>query len=114
MIPVTTNLDDIYSGDKFKPIEFVITINTIALDLTGCSVRMQFRKNLSSITAPAFEFSTANGRIDISSGTIKTVFIPALEIDGGSYVYDLEVTTTAGEVTTYLRGSIKIIEDITR
>jgi hypothetical protein len=114
MIPVTTNLDDIYSGDKFKPIEFVITINAIPLNLTGSSVKMQLRKNITSLDAPAFEFSTANGRIDISSGTIKTVFIPALEIEGGIYRYDLEVTTSTGEVSTYLKGSIKVIEDITR
>ena len=114
MIPVTTNLDDIYSGDRFKPIEFVIDVNGVPLDLTGCTVRMQFRKNVNSNNNPDYEFSTDEGNIDISSGTIKTVFIPKLEIDGGLYSYDLEVTTSTGEVTTYVRGSIKVIEDISK
>lgn len=88
------------------------------INLSGYSAKMQVRERLRDSDV-VLECSTANGRITLggSAGTITVVAQDEVtttlpEMPKG--VYDLELTSSGGEVTRLLRGSVEIIGEVTR
>lgn len=88
-----------------------------ALNLTGYSVRMQIRREVDSALL-ILELSTSNGRVTITplTGTID-MYIAATDTAAFYFrtaVYDLELIGPDGEVTRLLRGTVQLIEEVTR
>ena len=100
-------------GDTWSGIsEISISKDDIPLVLTGASVLMQFRKDVDSPVT--LELSTDNGGIvitDAPNGKIRVVETLIL-MQYGTYQYDLQVTLVDGFVKTYLKGTWKIVADI--
>jgi hypothetical protein len=100
-------------GDTWVGINSIsLSKDGIPLNLTNASVLMQFRKNVDS--SVALELSTNNGGIVILNALNGVIRIPSALIDMqyGTYQYDLQVTFADGFVKTYLKGSWSIVADI--
>lgn len=94
-------------GDYFER-EFIF--NT--LNLTGKSAKCQVRNEAGS--AIIFEFTTSNSRIVISGTSLKLVCgSDQFTIDPGIYVYDIQVYTSASDVSTLIEGTFEVIDEIT-
>ena len=82
------------------------------LILTGYTVAGQLRKTYDSATFTAFTSIVANastGRISISLTSVQTGALNA-----GRYVYDVEITDSAGIITRVVEGQVEITAGVTR
>ena len=98
-----------------------------ALPLAGYSARMQVRKRVTD-PVPVLDLSTETGgiTIDAEAGVIAISLPPdqtkALPVacDHGvfpateNYVYDLEIRSAQGSVTTLVMGNFSVIAEVTR
>tara|TARA_Y100001937_G_scaffold38361_1_gene54559 strand:- start:299 stop:631 length:333 start_codon:yes stop_codon:yes gene_type:complete len=83
-----------------------------ALDLTGYTIAAQIRKTYGSSNVTAV-FTTshngANGQVTMSLPDATTT-----SIDSGRYVYDLMITSGAGEKTRVIEGQATVTPGVTR
>lgn len=99
-------------GSTFKADIDVTDADGDALNLAGYTVAGQLRKNYSSSTSTDFTASvtsTTNGTIRISLSATQTNGLKA-----GRYVYDVEITSSTGEVTRVLEGQVEVTPGVTR
>jgi hypothetical protein len=108
--PANLNLPEHYRGDTFEPIDFLIADADVPT-LAGCSVKMDFRKVDKSLVD---SFSTANGKLEIVLPQTVRMLQGNWTAPSGEFTYDLQVTTAAGKVYTYVKGKWKIVEDVTK
>ena len=109
-------------GDTFGEVSFTITSKSpttlvvAPIDLTGALVRIQFKKDKRS-QCPALELnSLAGGGITITTPLEGKFRIDkrVIDIEAGTYEYDVEITLANGEVHTYVEGTLTILQDVTR
>lgn len=79
--------------------------------LSGYTVAAQMRKNYASSTAYDFTatISVGNAEIEIKMANTLTSII-----EPGRYLYDVEITSPAGEVTRVVEGIVTVTPGITR
>jgi hypothetical protein len=109
------NFQDHKKGDTFKGITFRITKNGETLDLTNATIKMSLKKDKSSIVS-VLDLSTINTKIIILTPATSGAFqIPPqiISVPAATYYYDIQLTLASGEVSTYIEGSWKILQDIT-
>jgi hypothetical protein len=104
-----------YQGADFDR-TFTITQSGTALNLTGYSSAMQVREAADS-TATLLSLTAGSGiTLGGTAGTI-TVAITSTQssaIPAGSFAYDLEITSGAGQVTRLLQGGFTVSGNVTR
>ena len=108
-------------GDRWA---FEVTITQAdgsAMDLTDYAARGQIKKSLSD-AAPVASFvcvisAPATGKVAVSLSAETTRAIQAASADytKNKYIYDIEVykPLDLSEVTTYLRGNLYVIPEVT-
>jgi len=102
-------------GDTFEEVNFQMLVNSLSLNLTGCTLRMQLRKEYGGIVYLSLT-SIANAGITITtpaSGLFK-INKQIINIDAGNYIYDIELDKADGTVKTYISGNFLITNDVTR
>lgn len=90
----------------------VTDANGDAVNLTGYTIAGQIRKSYSSSTAVSFTAAVTNvstGEVTISLSSSQTNAMKA-----GRYLYDVEMTSSAGVVTRVLEGQIEVMAGVTR
>lgn len=108
-------------GDRWA---FEITItqaNGNPMDLTNYAARGQIKKTLTDVTPVASLVCTisapATGKVavSLSAETTKTIQAAAADYTKNKYLYDIEVYKPLDltEVTTYLRGNLYVIPEVT-
>ena len=104
---------EVYNNDTYNGCLVEVIVNTVPLNLTGASIKMQVRKIREN--APVIEIDTdagititdaANGKFQIDE-QVFTVETP------GTFLYDIEITLLDGTVKTYVKGNFVITGDIT-
>ena len=109
-------LRDTFAGAQFALSELQPDgITYTAVNLTGCTVLIQFRK--SHNTAVVMEWSTADASITIPNPLTGVILMKGREINipvAGEYVYDVELTYANGTVETLFQDSWEIRNDISR
>jgi|TARA_R110000822_G_scaffold152112_8_gene291343 hypothetical protein len=112
MIPAIYNYPPHYRGDTLDSFTINLSTDGTPTNLEGVTLRAQYRKPFNGATVR--EISIGAG-ITVSSPASGTVIIDKFvcNFDPGSYVWDLEFTLTNGDIKTYLRGTINIINDRT-
>ena len=95
---------------------FTITQSSVALNLTGYTSAMQVR---TAADSTAYLVSLTNGTGITLGGTAGTITVALTSaqssaISAGSYAYDLEITSGAGEVTRLLQGAFNVQGNVTR
>jgi len=102
-------------GDTFEAVNFQMIVNSVALNLTGCTLRMQLRKEYGGVIFLALT-SVANAGITITnpSSGIFAINRQIINLDAFNYIYDIELIKADGTVKTYVSGNFSITNDVTR
>jgi hypothetical protein len=116
-----------YANADFKPAQYNIQIwkndtwnNTFTLlneatpiSLVGATVKIQIRKKANSTDALAT--LTIGSGITISGASSNVINVAYnVDIDAGSYVYDMAIKFSDGTEKTYIWGIFIIYEDVTK
>lgn len=100
------------AGANYSNIITVASAGTAALDLTGYTVKSQMRKSYTSSTAYNFTASVYQptlGKIRLELTSTQTSAIPP-----GRYLYDIEITSPAGNRTRVVEGIVTVTPEITQ
>ena len=110
---------DVYKGSTFvKLIQWKTGESPVAVNLTGCTARMQIRKSVND-TVILDSLTTENNKLQIYeplNGKLKIV-IPAATSSAYTFtsaVYDLEIVFTDGTVTRIIEGCLTAAPEVTR
>jgi ribulose-5-phosphate 4-epimerase/fuculose-1-phosphate aldolase len=101
-------------GDTFNGVLFTITVNAVALDLTGAHIKMDLRLTPETTTV-AKSFSDGSG-ITIDATPTKgkfTINAQVIDIAAANYYYDIQITLQSGSIKTYIGGRWNILQDVT-
>lgn len=107
------------SADQGSDLDTLITYTDDAghaVNLTGCSVRMQVRQFAGSPNSWLTLTSSDSLILGGVAGTIRvTISSTALSsVKPGNYVYDIELVDTASKVTKILSGNFVVNAEVTR
>lgn len=102
-------------GDTFEAVNFQMLVNSVALNLTGCALRMQLRKEYGGVIFLSLT-SVASAGITITNPTsgIFSINRQIINLDAYNYIYDIELIKADGTVKTYVSGNFSITNDVTR
>jgi hypothetical protein len=102
----------VINNDTYPGVNFTVTVNTIALNLTDAEIRMQVRKTRDTAAVIDIAVGTGITITDVASGKFR-IDEQIFSATPGNYQYDIEIILSSGEVKTYIKGSFTIIGDIT-
>ena len=94
--------------------QITVQENSSALNLTGYTARMQMRSTHDS-SSIALTFTTtiaspaSNGIINLTATASNSA-----AVEEGMYVYDLEIESSAGNVTRILEVQVTVTPEVTR
>ena len=98
-------------GTDFSALIDVETETANVFDLTGYTANAQMRKSYSSTSATTFTCSH-NGELgQISMNLDKTV---TTLLEPGRYLYDIEITSSGGQVIRVVEGTVTVTPGMTR
>lgn len=102
-----------YRGDTFS-VTMTYKEGGLGVPLTGATVAAKFRSSVSSESSTSFVVTVSNqvslpGEFTISLSPAVTAAVTNLQS-----AYDIQITWPSGEVQTILRGTLTLIEDVTR
>jgi hypothetical protein len=102
----------VYEGDTTPAVlTFTATSGGAAINMGSASVLMEVKERPSD-SVNVYVFSTAAGNIAISGGGSNVITITGWQnIPYGNFCYDLQVTI-GSNVTTYLKGKIRVIKGV--
>jgi len=108
VIPVIYNLQNHYKGSSFSPLR--IKLNP---DITGAVILCQIKPDVD--TTPVHEWKTDINItvIDALTGEFVLNQINSFDPEPCRYIYDLQITFANGTSQTYMKGKMKVIQDIT-
>ena len=100
-------------GDTFKDIQFTLSINSVAEDLTDYTIACKFRRNIKTgRVEKAIDTTAGITKVDAINGIFKIdAFTCNFEV--GTYYYDIEFTNGSGEIDTYIQGTFTVEQDVT-
>lgn len=114
------NIDlTIYKGSTFiKTIQWKSGNPAVAVNLTGCTLRMQIRKSVND-TVVLDTLTTENGKLEIANAIEGKININISATTSSAYtfdrgVYDLEVVFLNGSVYRIIEGSVTAVPEVTR
>jgi hypothetical protein len=111
------NLPSIEKGATYRHTLYWKDKSNVAINMTGCTAKLQIRETISSPTV-LLELSTTNGYI-IITGTIGKIelYIPdevTTLLVGSGGIYDLEIYWTDGDITRLVEGKWAFKDEVTR
>ena len=115
-LPAEYTIPACVTGDTFPSLVVdSITVSGVAPANTLASVRMDIRTTPTASTASK-ALTSAGGDITIDSAANWgfTVEPFAIALTARTYYYDIETTDSSGTVRTYLTGTWKVVQDVTR
>lgn len=100
-------------GDTMRAIDFVLDDDGTPIDLTGYNIEMHVRPYangdlLVRYTLGQGHFALTNAANGEFQFTQKLVDIPA-----GRHEYDIQLTSSAGVIDTYVKGVFEVVQDVT-
>ena len=102
-------------GDTFEAVNFAMILNSTVLNLTGCTLRMQLRKEYGGVIFLLLT-SVASAGITITNAATGLFKInrQIINIDAANYIYDIELIKADGTIKTYISGNFYVTNDVTR
>ena len=102
----------IYQGADFITDFSIENDNGTMFDLTGYTVACLIKKHYTSSTSTTVTAAVLNpattGQIQLSLGNTVTAALKS-----GRYVYDVVITSTTGQKTRVLEGTVSVLEGVT-
>lgn len=104
-------------GDTFNGHTFEISQNSEPVDFTDADILIQFKATPQS--KAVLQWSTDDDSITISGDDNNVINMASktgdeMDIPAGTYKYDIQVVLSNGVTNTYVKGSMKIVNDISR
>lgn len=99
-------------GTTFSSIITLTNQDGTAMNLTGYTIKSQFRKSYQ--TSQAYDFTASI--IDATNGKVRLQLPAATSsaIKSGRYLYDIEITSNINEKFRVLEGIVVITPEITK
>lgn len=108
-IPAEWKWSDHYKGSTFSPKKIKFNF-----DITGATIKCQLKwKQGGSIIAYEWITGTNITVVNALLGEVILDKINFFDIKTGDYIYDVQIIFADGTRETYIKGSQKIIQDIT-
>jgi hypothetical protein len=108
LIPTIYNLKDHYKGSTLHPLHIKFNF-----DITGATIICQVK----SIQCPKIIHEWKTGlnitTIDALNGEVVLNQVNKFNPLAGNYVYDLQIDFEDGTSESYMKGCLKVIQDIT-
>lgn len=103
----------VYNNDTHLGTEFEIIVNSVPLDLTGASAKMQVR--IDRDKQVVIELEIGSGLSIVGPATDGKLRIDAQVFSAvpDVYKYDIQITLSSGVIKTYIDGTFTIEGDIT-
>lgn len=116
MNPAKYNLPDIRRGDTWASRNIATITDSTGAPVSISSARMQIRDKHTGDLIHSWSSSLGSITIAINVITLSRIEIAESSLFpvGNQHDYDLEVTTSTGDVWTILEGKVNIIGDISR
>ena len=107
------NIRDQYKGDTFQGVQFTISNQDGAIDLTGVDIRTKFRRKTE--TGQVVKTITDGDGITLTDAANGIITFDAFDINwiADIYHYDIEITFTNDVIRTYVKGTLLLIQDTT-
>ena len=107
------NIRDQYKGDTFNGVQFTISNQDGAIDLTSATIRTQFRRKTE--TGQVVKTITESDGITVTDAANGIIQFDAFDINwiADIYHYDIEITFVSGVIRTYVKGTLLLIQDTT-
>lgn len=102
------NMDlSIWKGDAQTYVVAMTDDANVPLDLTGCTAQAVIRAGFTDPTTYPFACSISANRVTLymSSAVCKT-------IPPGNYVWNFQITSSNGDVRTYLAGDVLVYAEV--
>jgi hypothetical protein len=111
--PANYNIQ-IWRNDTWSQV-FQLTANEVPIDLSGSYIEIQVREYPDSSSAKLTLDNETNGGIIIGGLDNNQIYInKAVDVNAGTYVYDMVVQFPNGNEKTYIWGNFIVYEDITK
>lgn len=107
---------EIIRGDDYAHLLTFVDENHDPLDLAGYGGAAHIRRFPSTTGTPEASFTvtfpapTTNGEVLLTLTDTQTTALPAVKCD---YSWDLQLTTSGGQVLTPVMGKVSIVQDVT-
>jgi hypothetical protein len=93
-------------------LNFTVQIDGVALNLTGYTFAMQVRRSTSATTTLINITSATMTSVGHVSATVTATTMAA--VPAGRWVYDIELTSSGGQVTRILEGRFIVTPEVTQ
>jgi len=117
MKPAKYDLPGVTRGDEWEGFGVLVLVNDAAPPVALALVEIHFRATPGATGAPLASLSSADtDQIEITNAATWTYLVQkqTLALPAGRFYHDVQTTDTAGVVKTYLAGTIKVTQDVTR
>jgi hypothetical protein len=92
---------------------FLLTANTVPIDLSTAAVEIEIRKTISSTTVD-LTLTEGGGGITVGGANNNMITINKdINLAAGNYVYDMAVKFSNTNIKTYIWGNFIVYQDIT-
>ena len=108
VIPALYNLQPHYKDSSFSALHFKLNF-----DITGATILCQIKKDVDSPAVHEWVTGTNITIVDAPTGEFILNQINVFGPEPCRYIYDLQVITADGTSETYVKGKLKVIQDIT-
>jgi hypothetical protein len=114
MIPAVYNIPNQYAGDTFDGFQVTVTQTsndvTTPINLDGITLACKFKKD----GATVLDLTEGSGItiVDAADGIFKLDAF-SVPTETGNYNYDIQFTYSGGSVKTYMRGTMRVIQQVT-
>ena len=98
-------------GTTFTSTLNLTDADDIPIDLTNYSASAQFRKHYTSSNSTSFSVSLG-GNTGVL--TLSLSANASANVTSGRYVYDVEITDSAGNITRVVEGIVTVTPNVTR
>lgn len=111
----TYNFKEVFRGDAVNAKAFQVIVNGAPSNLTGATIRMEFR--FANQRGPvSYLATTENDGITITNPSNGEFTVESFIADmiPGIHFYDIEITYSPTVVKTYIKGQIRVKQDVTQ
>lgn len=102
-----------YRGDTFS-VTMTYKEGGLGVSLTGATVAAKFRSSVSTEASTSFMVVVSNQTTFPGEFTISLAAATTAAVTNTQSAYDVQITWPDGEVQTILKGTLTMIEDVTR
>ena len=98
-----------------RAVAFTVTVNAVALNLTGASIRMDVRNSAAALLKRFTTHATIDPGLTITNAVAGQFKFneQIVDISAGTHDYDIQFTLADATVVTYIEGTWTITQDIT-